>query len=102
MLKHFLWSLLGIADLDPLDSVDSPSVMLAYFLYGVFLIMAVILLINMMIALLSNTYQQVAVRTEVRCIQEVVWPIASLRYSCRESVWLYSSCWTGCSFYRHS
>ena len=65
MLKHFLWSLLGIADLEPLDSVDSPSVILAYFLYGVFLIMAVILLINMMIALLSNTYQQVAVRTEV-------------------------------------
>lgn len=62
MLKHFLWSLLGLADLDPLDSVDSPSVILAYFLYGVFLIMAVILLINMMIALLSNTYQQVAVR----------------------------------------
>lgn len=65
MLKHFLWSLLGIADLEPLDSVDSSSVILAYFLYGVFLIMAVILLINMMIALLSNTYQQVAVRTEV-------------------------------------
>lgn len=65
MLKHFLWSLLGIADLDPLNSVDSLSVILAYFLYGVFLIMAVILLINMMIALLSNTYQQVAVRTEV-------------------------------------
>ena len=65
MLKHFLWSLLGIADLEPLDSVDSPSVILVYFLYGVFLIMAVILLINMMIALLSNTYQQVAVRTQV-------------------------------------
>jgi len=65
MLKHFLWSLLGIADLDPLNSVDGPSVILAYFLYAVFLIMAVILLINMMIALLSNTYQQVAVRTEV-------------------------------------
>ena len=65
MLKHFLWSLLGIADLDPLDSVDNPSVILAYFLYGVFLIMAVILLINMMIALLSNTYQQVAVRIEL-------------------------------------
>ncbi|XP_078372242.1 uncharacterized protein LOC144655919 isoform X2 [Oculina patagonica] len=60
LLKHLLWSLLGQVDLDPLDSVDSPSVILAYFLYAVFLIMAVILLINMMIALLSNTYQQVA------------------------------------------
>ena len=63
MMKHFLWSLLGLSDLGPLDSVDSPSVILVYFLYAVFLIMAVILLINMMVALLSNTYQQVAVRT---------------------------------------
>ncbi|KAJ7390563.1 hypothetical protein OS493_024601 [Desmophyllum pertusum] len=60
ILRHFCWSLLGLADLDLLNSVDSPSVILAHFLYGVFLIMAVILLINMMIALLSNTYQQVA------------------------------------------
>ena len=87
MLKHFLWSLLGIADLDPLDSVDSPSVILAYFLYGVFLIMAAILLINMMIALLSNTYQQVAVRTEVyTSVHRVVsCPVPSLSHACWES-----------------
>jgi len=59
MVKHLTWSLLGIAELDPLDSVDSASVTLARFLFGVFLIMGVILLINMMIALLSNTYQRV-------------------------------------------
>lgn len=62
MLKHFSWSLLGLTDLDPLNSVDDPSMILAYFLYGAFLIMAVILLVNMLIALLSNTYQKVAVR----------------------------------------
>ena len=62
MLKHFCWSLLGLADLDPLNSVDNPSIIIAYFLYGAFLIMAVILLVNMLIALLSNTYQKVAVR----------------------------------------
>ena len=61
MFKHLCWSLLGIADLDPLDSVDSPSVTLARFLFGAFLIMGVILLVNMMIALLSNTYQRVEV-----------------------------------------
>ncbi|CAH3165027.1 unnamed protein product, partial [Porites evermanni] len=59
MIKHLTWSLLGIAELDPLDSVDSASVTLAHFLFGAFLIMGVILLVNMMIALLSNTYQRV-------------------------------------------
>ncbi|XP_078356168.1 uncharacterized protein LOC144640972 isoform X2 [Oculina patagonica] len=59
MVQHLSWSLLGIAELDPLDSVDSPSVTLARFLFGAFLIMGVILLVNMMIALLSNTYQRV-------------------------------------------
>ncbi|PFX26290.1 Short transient receptor potential channel 2 [Stylophora pistillata] len=59
MAKHLSWSLLGIADLDKLNSVDIPSVSLIHLLYSVFLIMAVILLVNMMIALVSNTYQQV-------------------------------------------
>lgn len=61
MVQHLSWSLLGIAGLDPLDSVDSASVTLARFLFGAFLIMGVILLVNMMIALLSNTYQRVEV-----------------------------------------
>ena len=58
---HHGWSLLGLADLDRLNSVDNPSVSLIHVLYSFFLIMAVILLVNMMIALLSNTYQQVQV-----------------------------------------
>ena len=61
MVKHLTWSLLGIAELDPLDSVDSASATLARLLFGAFLIMGVILLVNMMIALLSNTYQRVEV-----------------------------------------
>ncbi|KAJ7378998.1 hypothetical protein OS493_018792 [Desmophyllum pertusum] len=59
IVKHLIWSLLGIVDLDPLDSTDKPSVTVVHFLYGAFLIMGVILLINMMIALLSNTYTRV-------------------------------------------
>ncbi|KAJ7393955.1 hypothetical protein OS493_003624 [Desmophyllum pertusum] len=59
MFQYLCWSLLGVAELDPLDSVDSPSVALAHLLFGAFLIMGVILLVNMMIALLSNTYQRV-------------------------------------------
>ena len=64
MMQHLTWSLLGIAELDTLDSVDSASVTLANFLFGAFLIMGVILLVNMMIALLSNTYQRVEVTSE--------------------------------------
>ncbi|XP_022803157.1 short transient receptor potential channel 7-like [Stylophora pistillata] len=59
MATHLGWSLLGLPDQDKLNSVDSRSVYLIYLLYSFFLIMVVILLVNMMIALLSNTYQQV-------------------------------------------
>ena len=62
MAKHLCWSLLGIAELEPLDSVDSSSVAVAHLLFGAFLVMGVILLVNMMIALLSNTYQRVQVK----------------------------------------
>ena len=51
-----------MTNLDPFESQeDPPSAILAKLLYMVFLIMGVILLVNMMIALLSNTYQQVQV-----------------------------------------
>ena len=61
MAKHHGWSLLGLVDLDSLNSVDNPSVSLIHVLYSFFLIMAVIFLVHMMVALLSNTYQQVQV-----------------------------------------
>ena len=63
MAQHLIWSCLGISGLEQLDSVDRPSVSLSYLLYGLFLIMVVVLLVNMMIALLSNTYN----RVEVHC-----------------------------------
>jgi len=59
MVRHLWWSLLGIAELETLDSVDTPTVVLVRVLYGAYLIVAAILLINLMIALLSNTYQRV-------------------------------------------
>lgn len=62
MIKHLFWSLLGLAELDPLDSIDHTSVTIAHFLYGVFLVLGVILLVNMMIALLNNTYEKVQVK----------------------------------------
>ena len=62
VVEHLCWSLLGMSELDPLDSVDHPSETIARFLFGLFLVLGVILLINMMIALLSNTYQRVQVK----------------------------------------
>ena len=61
MTKLLIWSLLGIAELDPLESVDSTSEIIVHFLFGTFLVVGVILLVNMMIAILSNTYQRVQV-----------------------------------------
>ena len=60
-MRHLCWSLLGAVDVDLLESADGPSLTLVSLLYGAFLVMGVILLINMMIALLSNTYQKVQI-----------------------------------------
>ncbi|KAJ7393126.1 hypothetical protein OS493_008426 [Desmophyllum pertusum] len=62
ILTHLSWSLLEKEqDFNPLDSVDTPSVTLATWFYAAFLFIGVILLVNMLIALLSNTYKRVEV-----------------------------------------
>lgn len=62
MITYMGWTLLGVSDdFDPMKSVDLPSMILAQVLLAFFLIMGVILLINMLIALLSNTYQRIEV-----------------------------------------
>ena len=59
---HLGWALLELSDgLDFFKSADSFSQTLAQLLFGAYLVMALILLINMLIALLSNVYQQVQV-----------------------------------------
>ena len=65
-MTHMGWSLLGISDgLDPMTSVDAPSETIAQIFYAGFFIMGVILLVNMLIALLSNTYQRIQVRESI-------------------------------------
>ena len=61
MVKFLTWSLLGIAELDHIEYADETSKSLAQTIYGMFLILGGVLLLNMMIALLSNTYQRVEV-----------------------------------------
>ena len=59
---HLGWALLELSDgLDFFKSVDSVSQTLAQLLFAAYLVIALILLINMLIALLSNVYQQVQV-----------------------------------------
>ncbi|XP_078350088.1 uncharacterized protein LOC144634914 isoform X2 [Oculina patagonica] len=58
MVTHLGWSLLGAQETDPLASVDVPSETVAQILYAAFLVFGVILLVNMLIALLSNTWQR--------------------------------------------
>ena len=62
ILTHLSWSLLEIdQEFNPLNSVDTPSETIAKLFYASFLFIAVILLVNMLIALLSHTYQRVKV-----------------------------------------
>ena len=62
IIIHMCWTVLGVShDFDLTTSVDVPSETITRFLYAGFFIMGVILLINMLIALLSNTYQRIQV-----------------------------------------
>ena len=64
MFSHLGLSLLDHSEeSDPMTSVDPPTFILAQIFYVAFLILGVVLLINMLIALLSNTYQKTEVRT---------------------------------------
>jgi len=61
-MKHLSWTLLGVTELDVFNAgVETPSDHLAQILYAVFIIAALVLLVNMMIAVLSNTYERVQV-----------------------------------------
>ena len=73
---HLGWSLLGVSeDLDPMAIVDLLSEILVRIFYASFLVMAVVLLVNLLIALLSNTYQ----RTEVRRVNPIQTGVGGLR-----------------------
>lgn len=48
-------------NLEPFTTGDSPSDYIVEIIYAVFIISALILLVNMMIAVLSSTYERVEV-----------------------------------------
>lgn len=60
IIKHLCWTLLGVTDLEQFNAgMETASDYLAQTLYAVFIIFALILLVNMMIAVLSSTYERV-------------------------------------------
>lgn len=60
-VQHLAWTILGMPDLEPFSLGDSPSDYIVEIMYAVFILSALILLVNMMIAVLSSTYERVEV-----------------------------------------
>ena len=58
---HLVWSVFGLTNLETMKSHGELSSAVVGVLYVLFLILSVIMLINMLVALLTNTYQKVEV-----------------------------------------
>ena len=65
MLKHLVWSILGEQDaFDRVEFKHLMSVIFELLLIACFLVIGVILLMNMVIVLLNNTYDRTQVRPD--------------------------------------
>ena len=58
---HLIWSVFGLTNLETMESQDELSTAVVGVLYVMFLILSVIMLVNMLVALLTNTYNKVEV-----------------------------------------
>ena len=58
---HLIWSVFGLTNLETMKSHESLSTAVVGVLYVMFLILSVIMLVNMLVALLTNTYNKVEV-----------------------------------------
>lgn len=58
---HLIWSVFGLTNLETMESRDNLSTAVVGVLYVMFLILSVIMLVNMLVALLTNTYNKVEV-----------------------------------------
>ena len=55
------WSLFGLLDLDKLENCTSAEATVGKIVFGIWLIQAMILLLNMLIALITNKFDEVQV-----------------------------------------
>lgn len=62
---HLVWSVFGLTNLETLESHDTWSDTVVGILYVMFLVLTVIMLINMLVALLNNTYSKVETNADV-------------------------------------
>ena len=62
---HLIWSVFGLTDLEKMESQEQLSSTVVGVLYVLFLIISVIMLVNMLVALLTNTYDKVEVSKEL-------------------------------------
>lgn len=62
---RLIWSVFGLTSLEDMDSNTSSASRAALVLFLAFLILSVIMLVNMLVALLSNTYDNVKTNAEV-------------------------------------
>ena len=79
---HLIWSVFGLTNLETLESHDIRSNTVVGILFVMFLVLSVIMLINMLVALLTNTYNKVEVNNfavtfdQVTCIVQVLLAVA--------------------------
>lgn len=62
---HLVWSVFGLTNLETMESHGELSSAVVGVLYVLFLILSVIMLVNMLVALLTNTYQKVETNADV-------------------------------------
>lgn len=62
---HLIWSVFGLTDLEKMESQEQLSSTVVGVLYVIFLIISVIMLVNMLVALLTNTYDKVETNADV-------------------------------------
>ncbi|KAJ7391690.1 hypothetical protein OS493_017387 [Desmophyllum pertusum] len=62
---HLIWSVFGLTNQETMESHDKLSTAVVGVLYVMFLILSVIMLVNMLVALLTNTYNKVETNADI-------------------------------------
>ncbi|KAL9984532.1 hypothetical protein ACROYT_G006836 [Oculina patagonica] len=63
--RQLIWSVFGLTDLEQMETHTSLTSDIVAVLYLIFLVFSVIMLVNMLVALLTNTYDNVTTNAEV-------------------------------------
>ena len=71
-MKTLLWALFGVNDLEVLQIENGKQQLtesVGHFMYALYLLVAVIVLLNVLIAMMSSTYARVQVG--IKCIKQI-------------------------------